>query len=205
MKYCNGTGITLRLTVMVLVLVLVSKYFKQRYPVLITNNPKGTIHLLSKTACFRFRGAANLHLKHLPSNNPFAQQRSEPNEASRATWSAKKQRCRNPFSGWLIWSNISRRLERDLKMHLHRRSYFLIHPLLIFPPLKSFYGLWATTSWQVSVISMSSLNKTTKTETFYFIYMYVDSFNYLSPSLKIKSPMNVQCSGFTAHTGIFSG
>lgn len=44
---------------------------------------------------------------------------------------SKTQWCRNPFSGWLIWFCINRRLKRDLKKYAFVQastSYFLFLP-----------------------------------------------------------------------------
>lgn len=80
------------------------------------NNP-----LISKTvACFRFRGA-DPHLKRFtPAFKPPLC-----TEGARAQWSQqgyiidKKQRCRNPFSGWLIWFHI---------IFCHPIPYSFCHP-----------------------------------------------------------------------------
>lgn len=56
----------------------------------------------------------------------------------------RKWRCRNPFSGWFIWSNINRWLKRDLKSMC--TGELITDPIL---PL----GLDTITPPQVSVIS----------------------------------------------------
>lgn len=62
---------------------------------------------------------------------------------------SKTQWCRNPFSGWLIWFCINRRLKRDLKKYAFVQastSYFLF-----LPPINLTLQGWWIKKWICNV------------------------------------------------------
>lgn len=147
-----------------------------------------------KVPCLRFRRAEPLLKSFTPAFKPALC-----TAAVRTQWSqqshiiCKKQRCRNPSSGWSIWWILADGWRETWKCICIVEVIFSPYPPLILPPLESSGSMTLGLAWEpplcrlvlsqsingqqffiliFSVVIPCILQEKTKSEACYFCYLY---------------------------------